>query len=94
MMITVVDDVIQVLINVISFYSSCCCYLTMYDQYGQTPLYKAAYNGHTAVVTLLLDRGASIDLAGKVSHIVCMVCCRIDEGRRRWDGSVGKGRKG
>jgi hypothetical protein len=32
-----------------------------YKEYGQTPLWQAAENGHEAFVRLLLDKGASID---------------------------------
>ncbi|KAI8710370.1 hypothetical protein NCS52_01582000 [Fusarium sp. LHS14.1] len=36
------------------------------DSYGQTPLSWAAENGHEAVVRLLLDRGAHIEVADKM----------------------------
>ena len=58
----------------------------MNNQDGETALHQAALNGHTAVATLLVDRGASIDLTNNVSHTVCMMCSRIDEGKHRRDG--------
>ena len=58
----------------------------MNNQTGGTALHQAAGKDNTAVATLLLDRGASIDLANNVSHIVCMMCSRIDEGKHRRDG--------
>ena len=61
----------------------------MYDQNGRTPLHLAAYNRYTAVATLLLDRGASIDTADNVSHIVCMTFCKAVEGKRRCDAREG-----
>ena len=35
-------------------------------QYQRTPLHEAAYYGHAAVATLLLDRGAAVDAREKV----------------------------
>ena len=36
-------------------------------QHGMTALHKAAQNGHTEVVRLLLDKGAKIDIKNDVS---------------------------
>ena len=41
-------------------------YLVLMDQNGNTALMWAALIGNAAVVTLLLDRGASINVATKV----------------------------
>ena len=38
-------------------------------QNGFTPLYGASQKGHTSVVSLLLDKGASVDLLNKVRMI-------------------------
>ena len=38
-------------------------------QYGTTPLYIASQNGHTSVVSLLLDKGAAVNLQDKVTMI-------------------------
>ena len=35
-----------------------------------TPLHCAAMQGHTNIVSLLVDHGASVDLKNKVSYIV------------------------
>ena len=42
----------------------------MHNQDGSTALHYAASRGHTAVVTVLLDRGADITATDKVSDIV------------------------
>ena len=41
----------------------------MYHQDGWTALHQAARGGHTTTVKLLLDRGATVDTANKVSNI-------------------------
>ena len=38
-------------------------------QDGFTPLYGASQKGHTSVVSLLLDKGAAVDLLNKVKMI-------------------------
>ena len=38
-------------------------------QDGATPLYIASQEGHTSVVSLLLDKGAAVDLPDKVTMI-------------------------
>ena len=38
-------------------------------QDGVTPLYIASQSGHTSVVSLLLDKGAAVDLSNKVRMI-------------------------
>ena len=38
-------------------------------QDGFTPLYLASQNGHTSVVSLLLNKGAAVDLLNKVKMI-------------------------
>ena len=38
-------------------------------QFGQTPLYKACFNGHDKVVQALLDHGVQVDVPDKVSDI-------------------------
>jgi hypothetical protein len=40
---------------------------TLCLQDGWTPLHRAAWNGHEDVVVLLLDRGANVDAANRVS---------------------------
>ena len=37
------------------------------SQDGETPLIKAAYNGHKECVALLLEGGAEVDAADKVN---------------------------
>ena len=47
-------------------------------QYGHTPLYVAASNGHLEIVLLLVEGGASIDDLGEVSlgrNISCLRYC-------------------
>ena len=38
-------------------------------QDGFTPLYTASKNGYTSVISLLLDKGATVDLPNKVRMI-------------------------
>ena len=38
-------------------------------QNGFTPIYGASQNGHTSVVSLLLDKGAAVELPNKVRLI-------------------------
>ena len=38
-------------------------------QNGATPLFIASQEGHTSVVSLLLDKGAAVDLPDKVRMI-------------------------
>lgn len=45
-------------------------YMIMHNQLGGTALQYAAGEGHTAVVTVLLDRGANIDSTDNVSNTV------------------------
>jgi ankyrin repeat protein len=45
----------------------------MHNQYGHTALHEAAEQGHTAVVTLLLERGADINTTNNVSGIVLVL---------------------
>lgn len=59
-------------------------YLDVLYQDDWTALMLAARYGHAGIVTLLLDRGASIDLAQKVKYalsasIVLWRMCLIDE---------------
>ena len=42
----------------------------MHNQDGSTALHLAASGGHTAVIALLLDRGADITATNNVSDIV------------------------
>ena len=44
--------------------------MILHNQDGLTALHWAAYGGHTAVVTVLLNRGADITATDKVSDIV------------------------
>ena len=37
-------------------------------QDGFTPLYTASQEGHTAVVSVLIDGGATVDLPDQVQH--------------------------
>ena len=50
------------------FYSKhfCCCCLKR----GETPLLRAAKNGHLEVVKKLISAGASVDISDKVSNPV------------------------
>jgi ankyrin repeat protein len=40
----------------------------MYDQDGKTALHRAVEKGYEDIITLLLDRGANIDIASVVSE--------------------------
>ena len=44
-------------------------------QNGITPLFIASQKGHTSVVSLLLDKGAAVDLPDKVriNNFTCLV---------------------
>ena len=42
-------------------------------QYGKTPFFWAAENGHAAVAELLLNRGASVDVATTVGALFSFV---------------------
>ena len=44
-----------------------------HNQDGRTALDNAAWQGHTAVVTLLLERGADITATDNVSDIVLVL---------------------
>ena len=54
--------------------------MIMHNQDGFTALHWAASRGHTAVVTVLLDRGADITATDKVS-ILSWYQNRIEEWR-------------
>ena len=41
-------------------------------QFGQTPLYKACFNGHDKIVQVLLVHGVRVDVQNVVSDISCM----------------------
>jgi ankyrin repeat protein len=39
------------------------------DDFGEMPLYKACFNGHEAIISLLLENGANINAkSATVSH--------------------------
>ncbi len=42
--------------------------LFLFSQDGVTPMYRASYKGHTAVVELLLQHNADPNISDKVSH--------------------------
>ena len=53
------------------FFSFPFCALHLIDskfvaQYGATPLYLSAHNGHARVCVLLLEKGANVEAADKV----------------------------
>ena len=41
-------------------------------QFGETPLYRACYNGHDIVVQVLLNHGVQVDIPDEVSEISCI----------------------
>lgn len=43
------------------------CILLLQD--GETPLLRATQKKHTAIVSLLLEKGASVSVADKVSYL-------------------------
>ena len=45
-----------------------CLLFTIMKQYGRTPLFWASEGGHTAVVKLLLDNGADVNIRQKVKN--------------------------
>ena len=47
--------------------------MIMHNQDGQTALHYAAWQGHAAVVALLLERGADITATDNVSDIVLVL---------------------
>ena len=49
-------------------------------QRGNTALMVAACNGHTDVITYLLDKGANVNAINLVSECEC-VCVCLGEGR-------------
>ena len=44
-----------------------CCYLTSTLQYGESPLHRAAAQGKTEIVKMLLAAGVPVDATDKVS---------------------------
>lgn len=44
-------------------------------QDGETPLIRATQKKHTAIVSLLLEKGASVSVADKVRDVFCPVPC-------------------
>ena len=48
-------------------------FMIMNNQDGMTALHKAANGGFTEIVKILLDKGAEVNITGKVSH-----CIRVD----------------
>ena len=68
-------------------------------QDGHTALMRAVYHGHVGIVTLLLDRGANIDLADKVGAVSVRIalwrtCLRGERGERRGQGREQRRKEG
>ena len=62
----------------------CCADVTRGLQFGHTPLYWAAYNGHPEMVRLLLDNKANKKLADKVGQKpLDMACLALPVGMTR-----------
>ena len=52
-------------------------------QEGQSPLWWAAYRGHIAIVLLLLEHHAAVDLPTDVRHSNTMYTIHIDKCKKQ-----------
>ena len=67
-------------------YDTCCM------QDGDTALILAASNGHSSMVTLLVEKGADITAKSKVSIRDEMICKHYSDGLDlEWNDSIGSG---
>ena len=63
-------------------------------QFGQTPLIRAADNGHIESMRMLLDRGADMEAKGRVRSAAVHCCATGRAGRARGgDGDDASGRR-